>query len=928
MRPWAASAAILRRSRVERGVLVLLFVLVAITSSVVTAGPRLLSRVADDGLRYEVRTATPAARNLQFTAVGQLPAQEGDALARVHARGDEIWGRLPPTVQDVIDGRGLVVDSVRFALTEPPNYPTVVTMSYQDGVEDRITYVDGRPPVAVGAPPEGSEEPPRFEVALSREAADEIKVGVGDRLPASVDPSDPLLRRVFPRPTTAVVFEVVGLFDVPDPTDPAFYGETRLARHALGGSEERPIAYVTALIAPDAYLDLRALGPPAQYRWRFFTDVERLDAGRLATLVPALRRLDATFGSTTGTPGDVVYRSGLLDLVDRFAQRRATTEATLAVAAMGPLAVAAGAVGLVALIIVRRRRSALLLARGRGASSRQLLAAQLLEGLLICLPAAVAGWLVAVVLVPARGDPRAVLGAVLVAVAATGLLVAATWPLARRARRDLEREDGQVRGPSPRRLVLEATAVGVAVVAAWLLRERSVSATLADGSSTGFDPFLAATPVLLGIAVGLVAIRLYPIPVRLLAAVASRRRDLVPVLGLRSIGRHPSAAYLPLLVLTLTVAIGVFSAVVSATIEGGQLAASWRDVGADYRIDAPLGGSLDPAVLDLAGAGIPGVLATATGLDLEVSPASATSGASTGTRLHAIDPAAYLAVLAGGPAASSGIPAVFGDPPPPGVGTEARPIPAVVSTRLPNGWAPRAVGDTFALQVRGQPVWFVIDRMADAFPGVPATSTFVIAPLPSVVAAHDRSELRPSTLFLRAPAEAEEAVAAALAGTGRSGTLTSRHAAFAAVHDAPLVGAVGRGFLLALAVAAGYAALAVVAVIALDASRRARESAFLRTLGLTDRQLIGLTVMEHAPPVSLALLIGVGLGLAVAWLLAPGLELAIFIDPGAPVVLEVDWGTVVAVVVAIVVVVTLAIGVSSWFGRRLDASQALRIGEA
>ena len=89
----------------------------------------------------------------------------------------------------------------------------------------------------------------------------------------------------------------------------------------------------------------------------------------------------------------------------------------------------------------------------------------------------------------------------------------------------------------------------------------------------------------------------------------------------------------------------------------------------------------------------------------------------------------------------------------------------------------------------------------------------------------------------------------------------------------------GRGFLVALAVAAAYAALAVVAVIALDAQRRARESAFLRTLGLTDRQLVGLTVVEHAPPVSLALLIGIGLGLGVAWLLAPGLELAVFIDP-------------------------------------------------
>jgi putative ABC transport system permease protein len=927
MRPLATTVALLRRSRVERGVLALLFVLVAVTSFVVTAGPRLLSRVADDGLRYEVRAAPPAARNLQFQAVGELPGQVGDALARVRARGDEIWGQLPPGVQKVVAERGSVVDSVRFRLTDPPNYETLVAMTYQDGVEDLVRYVEGRAPVALGSPPDGSDDPRRFEVALSRAAAAEIQVGVGSRLPATADPSDPLLRRVFPRPTTPVVFEVVGLFDVPDPGAPGFFGESRLAQAAIGGSEEHPVAFATALIAPEAYLDLRAVGMPAQYRWRFFTDVDRLDVGRLATLVPDLRRLDATFGSTTGTPGDLTYRSGLLELVDRFSRRRATTEATLAVAAIGPLAVAAGAVGLVAMIIVRRRRSALLLARGRGASSRQLLAAQVLEGLLVCLPAALVGMLVAIALVPARGDVRVVLGAGGVAVAATALLVAATWPLARRARRDLEREDRPVRGPSPRRLVLEATAVGVAIVAAWLLRERSVTATLADGSSSGFDPFLAAAPVLIGIAVGLLALRLYPVPVRLLAAVASRRRDLVPVLGLRSIGRHPSAAYLPLLVLTLTVAIGVFSAVVSATIEGGQSAATWQQVGADYRIDAPSGGSLDPAVIELAGAGIPGITASATALGLDVSPPTDRSGSSTDTRLHAIDPVAYVAVIAGSPAAI-GIPAVFADPPPADVGTESAPIPAVVSTRLPNGWEPRAVGDTFALQVRGESLWFVIDRIVDHFPGLRTSRSFVIAPLPSVVAAHHQSVLRPSTVFLRAPAEAGEGLAAGLAATGRSGVLTSRHAAYAALHDAPLVGAVGRGFVVALAVAAGYAALAVVAVIALDATRRARESAFLRTLGLTDRQLVGLTVVEHAPPVTLALLIGVGLGLGVAWLLAPGLELAVFIDPGAPVVLQVDWGTVIVVVVAIVLVVAVAIGASSWLGRRLDASQALRIGEA
>ena len=925
MRLVGAVAALLRRTRVERGALAMLFILVAVTSFTVAASPRLFDRVADDGLRYEVRASTAIQRNLQFLAVGQLPGQEGDPLARIRARGDELWDRLPASVRDVIGTRSFVVDSTRFALSEPPNYPTIVTFSYQDGVEDMVEYLEGRAPVRATEPAAGSGEPPRFEVALSRATAEEIKVGVGDILPANVDPADPMLRRVVPRPTTPIQIEVVGLFDVRDPADPAWYGETRVAQPSVGGSEERPIAFATALFAPEAYLDIRALGLPAQYRWRFFTDVARLDAGRLATLVPDLRRLDATFGSTTGTPGDLVYRSGLLALVDRYSQRRATTEATLAVAAMGPLVVAAGAVGLIALIIVRRRRSALILARGRGASSRQLLSAQVWEGLLITVPAALVGLAAAMLLIPARANSLSPIGAILVALVATALLVVATWPLARRARRDLERDDPAVQRLSARRLVLEATAVGVAVAAAWLLRERSMTGQLAAGSVAGFDPFLAAAPVLIGVAVGLVAIRLYPIPVRLLAAAAAHRRDLVPVLGLRSIGRHPSAAYLPLLVLTLTVAIGVFSAVVSSTIDQGQLAASWREVGADYRVQAPTGGSLDPA-LDVAG--IPGVEAMSQALSLAVPPAAGTAASATDTLLHAIEPGAYEAVVAGTPVELLLPSTLLREPVDPGIGTPQTPIPALVSRRLPNGWPQRAEGDVFTLQVRGQRLSFIVDGFADAFPGIPPLSTFVVAPLASVRAAHDNAALGPNGLFMRGPASVGPALSERLATTGMAEAVTSRHEAYAAVHAAPLVGAVGIGFGVALAIAAAYAALAVVAVVALDAQRRARELAFLRTLGLTERQMVGLTVVEHAPPVALALIIGVALGLGVAWLLAPGLELAVFIDPGAPVVLRVDWWSVLVVVVVIVLVVAVAIGGSSWLARRLNPAQALRIGEA
>ena len=125
-----------------------------------------------------------------------------------------------------------------------------------------------------------------------------------------------------------------------------------------------------------------------------------------------------------------------------------------------------------------------------------------------------------------------------------------------------------------------------------------------------------------------------------------------------------------------------------------------------------------------------------------------------------------------------------------------------------------------------------------------------------------------------------------------------------------------------------YAALAVVAVVALHAQRRAREVAFLRTLGLTERPgRSPSTFVEHGLPVILALGIGIVLGLGLAWLLEPGLDLAAFSDPGTPVRLQVDWAAVAAMALSMLTVVGILVALNAWLARRLDPGQALRIGE-
>jgi putative ABC transport system permease protein len=96
-------------------------------------------------------------------------------------------------------------------------------------------------------------------------------------------------------------------------------------------------------------------------------------------------------------------------------------------------------------------------------------------------------------------------------------------------------------------------------------------------------------------------------------------------------------------------------------------------------------------------------------------------------------------------------------------------------------------------------------------------------------------------------------------------------------------------------------------------------------MGLSERQMIGLTVVEHAPPVGVAVLIGIILGLVLAWLLEPGLDLAAFIDPTSPVAIVVDRSAIAVVAAIVVAVVALAVAASSIVARHLNPAQALRM---
>jgi putative ABC transport system permease protein len=924
---------LIARLRVDQLPALLIIGLVFATALAAAATPRLFNRVADDGLRYEVREATVVERNLQLGRITRIEAAPGQAMASVDAAESGVEADLPDTVRSVISGDSTAAKSIVYSiLHRPTNLPGFLTVQFQDRLDEHVALVEGRMPSGevghVPAPdlPPASVPIPEdlqaltIEVAISTSTAEELDAAVGDTLEMVPDSNDALVGPFgFLEP---VVATVVGIYEVGDPDADYWVGDRSLHQpQRVPVGINTVLIYATGLASPDAYPGFLQTTYPMRYAFRYYVDPERMDAGMLDDLVTDLQRMESSYASFASQPSDTVttLQTGLLELTDRYQDERRATEAVLTTAAIGPAAVAVAAIAILAMLAVQRRRGALILLRGRGSSGAQLVGSHVIEGLLLAVAPAAAALLVATSLIDARAAPASSVAAGLVAAGAIVVLAAAVVPIAVAPMRRIGRDAPAAIGASPRRLAFEGLAVGLAIGGVVLLRQRGLAGGSAAGELAGVDPFLAAVPALVGLAVGIVTLRLYPYPVRVAGWAAASGRDLVPSLGLRRAERQTGTGQLPLVVLLLTVAIGTFSSTMLATVDTGQVTASWQEVGAAHRIDAlanTLPAELDPSTID-------GVRAVAAEHETDASIGLAGGGH---VDLVAIDAPEYEDVTNGTPAEVS-FPTEFVDPPPSEErpGSTENPVPAIVSRALArSSTTPLGVGDTFELTIAARFATFKVVRVVDSMPGQ-GSGTFMIVPRGLLDPALGDRPLEPTSIFVRAPASAHQALVDA-AGTNTGTEVRSQATTLDELRERPLVDAVRSGFAGALVIALGYAALAVVIALLLSGSARAHETAHLRTLGIGRRQVTLLAIFEHAPLVLVAVVAGLVLGVAVAWVVLPGLGLSAFTGSTGDPALTVDAGRLAGLTLALLAIVAIGVGLAAWAQRRADPARAIRSG--
>ena len=403
-------------------------------------------------------------------------------------------------------------------------------------------------------------------------------------------------------------------------------------------------------------------------------------------------------------------RTGMPAILEAHRARWAAAEGIIAVMAIGPALVAVATLALIAVLASRRRRATMSLARSRGASGRQVFVPVIVEGLLVAVPGAVIAALLAIALIPSGTTSPTVVAAAAVVAIAVVIVTSTVVSIVRSrgpGRRDGDRVVGRV---STRRLVLEGLFVALAIGAAYLLRERGLSAVSSAGSIGGFDPLIAAVPVLVGIAAGIVVVRLYPLALRLVAAVARRGRGLVLVLAARRATEGGTSSAV-LLVLLATATVAAFAATSLDSLDSGAEVAAWQTIGGSYRLQAPTGAL--PADVDADA--LPGVTVSAGVFE----GTRARRGVAARRRCSPSPTPARWPRRSPGPPPTRRSRAGFTTP---GSG----PIPAIISTSLAE--APRGVklGDEFTSSIEGYALKYKVVEVRDGFAGLPRNRSWVV----------------------------------------------------------------------------------------------------------------------------------------------------------------------------------------------------------
>ena len=569
----AAWRVILKRTGADWLILAAATLIILLSTTLLAAGPIYADAVTLSGLHRTLADAEVIEADVEISSRVR-PEDYRDMNDRVASEAGNAFAPTGATVERM--GRS---DSFALPGQTEGEVRDLTVFGFFDNLQNHATLV-------AGVWPEGATSGPVATV-VSDATAELLELSVGQDIQLQSRREE----------TFIVQARIVGIYTINDPLDAYWFQEAL----EIGGIDvgQSFTTYGPFVVSPEDFF-VRTTYVSSDVYWRIFPVFPNLTVAEVGPFRQNIDRLEIGLNAGVGGGQRFTVTTELNEIL-REAERSLLVTRTGVMILTVQLAVLAGyALVLTAGLLIEQRRVETALLRSRGASNGQIAAMALMEGLLLALPAAIAGpWIAAFSLrllnvvgpltaIDLELDPRVTTGSYLLSgISAAACVLALVLPayLAARSFVDARASRGrQVLSGIVQRGGIDLALLVVAAIGYWQLRRYGAPITETVQGRLGLDPFLVAAPAIGLLAGAVIALRVIPLLARLIERSVSNGRSAVVSLGAWQVARRPLRYTRSALLLMLALAIGLFAVSYTRTWTDSQRDQADFQVGADMRV--------------------------------------------------------------------------------------------------------------------------------------------------------------------------------------------------------------------------------------------------------------------------------------------------------------------------------------------------------
>ena len=580
-------AFILRRAVRHWQILLTLSLGVLLSTAMLASSPILVNTVVEFGLRRTLLAADATTSDLRLKTTGRL-----DAAA--HAEIDS-------QIQQAVNGRlGDFVDQIVPVLSSRWFHPWIEGNLVSDerlnfraygsgetSLQQHVNFVSGEWPT------DPQLEPGVAAVVIGEELASDYDLAVGDLLPVSVsrDSGEPEFS-----------LYINGIIQPMDGGDSYWFGSASPLRSQ---SDQRWLAQQAVFIAADEFFDLMGTllpqGSTHEYFWQVTIAPGQISSQQIPLVQVLLQLLRDDL--RTFTPS-INVETGLDDVLANFANQSTAVRAPLYFLTAEVVLLTLYYVIMVAALAVRQVEREFAVLQSRGAARRQIFRIQGGEALIISGVALLSGPFLGLALVrsitlfgpladvgePEWGLSLPTLAWLAAVVGAVACVVGLMLPVGQSVRRTIvnyqQSSNRVTKAPLWQRYYLDVFILAIGLVLLWRLQY--FGSIVGGGTARPqVDWLLLLSPLALLVGAGTILLRLFPLILSLLAAIARGGRGIVANLAMLQAARNPTHVARLVLLLTLAIALGILSTGINATLDASELERAQYQAGSDIRLVSP-----------------------------------------------------------------------------------------------------------------------------------------------------------------------------------------------------------------------------------------------------------------------------------------------------------------------------------------------------